>query len=287
MIPALVPNQDEWCPICGRTSTMIPEFNDHHMIPRSLGGTVKIRICVECHNKTEGYRPIRTIYVPRPDGETKGFGQFVVVDFEGHTIVSRPAFHVMTDHGPLEAPPEGWDVPTFLATLQNTPQHLEALAGRFTLLRDDELVSAGEALGRLSHVAWHLRAKLFHLALKRTPWGRKDKLLLDVARQFGLELREARQEAAIVGWLDEHPAIMQKMHELDDELPPREALRVIMKAQDPEAATDLWQEAYAGQGGVQAFRAEVETGAPAVYCMVRVCPDCGGNLLPHIKKETP
>lgn len=284
MIPALVPNQAEECPICGHFFTYMPEFNDHHLLARSLGGTVTIRICIECHNKTEGFQPVSTIYVPRPDGETHGMGTFFVIDHEGKTIVERPAFQVMTSSGPLEPPPAGWDAPTFIATLQNTPTHLSELSGRFRLLRNDELVSAGEALGRLSHVAWRLRAMLFHLALQRTPWGNREKLLLDIARQFGLELREARTEAKIIGWLEDHPAISAKIAELDEELPPREAMKVIMAAADPESAVELWQTEYAGQRGTATFKSVVETGQEPDWCGVHDCPHCGAPLQQHRRK---
>lgn len=40
------------CPCCGQLSK---EFNDHHILPRSMGGLDEpsniIRLCVECHSK--------------------------------------------------------------------------------------------------------------------------------------------------------------------------------------------------------------------------------------------
>lgn len=271
-------SQALFCAMCGAAST-VKAGDFHHIIHRSAGGGdgPAVYLCRDDHNRLHaekvGGPTLRAVHIP---GEG-GTGTFVVVDHEGHTIVERPAFQVMTDAGPLEPEPEGWDAGVFVAQLQNAPHQLQQLSGRFRLLRDDELVAAGEALAGLSSVAWELRARLFRLALSRAPWGRKDALLMDVARQFGLERRQAREEAAILGWLDDHPEVEAIVRNPHDSLPSKEVLKVFMAAEDPAAAAELYDNDMTARQLSDAVKGVVRE-----WCEHNECV-CGAHI-PHYRK---
>lgn len=260
------------CALCGTAST-VRGGDYHHIVHRSMGGLhdPAVYLCRTCHDalhaEKHGGATWRGLYIP---GEG-GTGTFKAVDRDGHTIVERPAWHVMTEDGPLEQPPPHWDAGAFLQALDSAPDALMLLSGSFRLLHDDELVAAGEALGKVSHVAWQLRARLFRLALLRSPWGQKGALLIDLARRFGLGHAAAYREAALIAWVDEHPIV----YSVDDLLPPVAALTVISRADDPVAAAALWEERAAeGDTNVRRFKAEV-AGDTEEWC---ACPTCGTRV---------
>lgn len=261
MMPAMVPNQAEYCAICGRSSTQVPEFNDHHVLARSLGGQETIRICIDCHNRIHAQEWRYKLSVTDD--------RVYLLDND-KIVVDRP-----------RTIPDGFDEGIFVASLQNAPQALRQAAVRFRFLSDDGLVAAGEAMAQVSDVAWELRARLFQTALKRTPWGDKDRVLMDVAKQFGLERAQARREAQLIGWVDAHPEVSSVL----DNLPPVEVLRHIQAAQDPEAAAELYVDRKAADPGYtrQQFAAEVK-GVERTWCTHNACPECGAGL-PHYRKE--
>lgn len=258
--PALVPNQAEWCAICGRSSTQVPEFNDHHVLARSLGGTETIRICVACHNAIHAAEDRFKLSVT--------WDRVYLLD-HGKVIVDRPR-HM----------PEGWSEGEFIQSLQNAPDALKQAAVRFRFLSDDGLVAAGAAMARVSTVAWELRAKLFQQALLRSPWGSKRAILLDVAKEFGIERAQAYREAQLIGWVEERPDVSSVL----DDLPPTEVLLKIKDAPDPVAAAELWVDRKAADPTYtrKQFAAEVAGGERA-WCDHRECPTCGATL-PHYRK---
>ena len=222
-------SQDVTCALCGVKST-VTGIDEHHVVHRSMGGTdgVTIMLCRRCHNATHPEK------VGGPAYSLALTDNVLYLMLDGRIVVER-----------WLTAPEGWDEGTFVATLQNAPHHLRELAPRFRFLSDDGLVAAGEAMAQVSDVAWELRARLFQTALKRTPWGDKDRVLMDVAKQFGLERAQARREAQLIGWVDAHPEVSSVL----DNLPPVEVLRHIQAAQDPEAAAELYVDRKAADPG--------------------------------------
>jgi len=260
--PALVPNQAEVCAICGRSSTMVPEFNDHHVLARSLGGTETIRICVDCHNRIHAQEDRFKLSVTKD--------RVYLLEWD-KVIVDRPR-HV----------PEGWSEGEFIQSLQNAPDALKQMAAKFRFLSDDGIIAAGAAFARLHDVEWTLRAKLFQQALLRSPWGSKRAILIDVAREFGLERAQAYREAQLIGWVEENPGVSSVL----DDLPPTEVLLKIKDAPDPVAAAELWVDRKAADPTYtrKQFAAEV-AGVKREWCDHRECPACKATL-PHYRKVT-
>ena len=257
----LVPNQAEWCAICGRSSTQVPEFNDHHVLARSLGGQETIRICIDCHNRYHAQEDRFKLSVT--------WDRVYLLE-HGKVIVDRP-----------RTLPEGFVEGEFIEALQHTPDVLKQTAARFQFLSDDGLIAAGAAMSRVNDVAWELRAKLFQQALLRSPWGSKDRVLLDVAKEFGLERAQARREAQLIGWVEDRPDVSSVL----DDLPPTEVLLRIKDAPDPVQAAELWVERKAEDPSYtrSQFAAEV-TGTVREWCEHRECPTCGAGL-PHYRSN--
>lgn len=258
-------SQDVYCSVCGVAST-VTGIDEHHVVHRSMGGTdgVTLLLCRRCHNALHPEKvggPGYTLSLTNDN--------LYLLDDHGKVLVERP-----------RSTPEGWDEGVFVAGLQNAPQALRQAAIRFRFLSDDGLIAAGEAMASVSHVAWELRGRLFLTALRRTPWGNRDKVLLDVAKQFGIERAQARREAQLIGWLDEHPEVSSRL----DELPPVEALRHIVAAESPVEAAELWGDRKAEDASysIRQFAAEVK-GVERTYCEHNACPVCGAGL-PHYSK---
>ena len=260
-------SQDVMCSLCGVKST-VTGIDEHHVVHRSMGGTdgVTIMLCRRCH---DALHPEKLGGEPRYKLSVTDDRVYLLDNDK--IVVDRP-----------RTIPEGFDEGVFVASLQNAPQALRQAAVRFRFLSDDGLVAAGEAMAQVSDVAWELRARLFQTALKRTPWGDKDRVLMDVAKQFGLERAQARREAQLIGWVDAHPEVSSVL----DNLPPVEVLRHIQAAQDPEAAAELYVDRKAADPGYtrQQFAAEVN-GVERTWCQHNACPECGAGL-PHYRKET-
>lgn len=257
-------SQDVECAICGVKST-VTGIDEHHVIHRSMGGTdgVTLMLCRGCHTKMHSEKN-------GGDRYTLSVTQDRVYLLDGDKIiVDRP-----------RRLPADFTEGKFIDELENAPAALRERATKFRFLSDDGLKAAGAALARISDVSWELRARLFQQALLRSPWGSKRAILLDVAKEFGIERAQAYREAQLIGWVEERPDVSSVL----DDLPPTEVLLKIKDAPDPVAAAELWVDRKAADPTYtrKQFAAEV-AGVEREWCDHRECPTCGAGL-PHYRK---
>ena len=214
MIPAIAPNQDATCGLCGAKQSYMPGHEGHHWIPRSLGGTETILLCVRCHNATEGSQPWRIAVTP--DG-------VYTMDHTGTIIATR------------YTPPPDFDEGAFVANLDAAAPDLERRASWFRWLSDDGLVAAGEALYRLHYTGWVVRARLFETAVSRSPYGTKSQKLKELAKLFSIGGSQAWNEVAALEVLDAHAEVVQHAGQV---LSP-DLLVLAGRQPDPEKALEL------------------------------------------------
>ena len=256
MIPSIAPDQTRQCSLCGVYQSVIPGHEEHHFIPRSIGGTETITLCVRCHNATEGSTPWRV-------GVTDDY--VFALDHRGTILVKR------------WFPPQDFDEGLVVAELQQSPRRLSQLSQYFRYLGDEALAAAAEALYSLGETAWHCRARLFQVAALRTPYGDKNAKLTDLARQFDISHAQARREIQALTAVEE---VVQNL----DSLPSPDVILEAVKSGDLQAALDLYQDRKtAGSYTLAQFRAELKGGptdgmsAPPEY---HKCPECGQ---PHVR----
>ena len=242
MIPALAPNQDATCGLCGAKQSYMPGHEGHHWIPRSLGGTETILLCVRCHNATEGSQPWKVGVTP---------DYVFALDHEDHVIVKR------------WRAPEGWDQAAVLATIDNGTEALAALASQFRYLDQDGVEQVAEAIGRLSRVVhWRLVGELIEQVHLSSPYGSKSEAIAAVVTALGLkDVRSAYYYREALHAFEEHSALVKPIQNL---VGPGHML-VLAKAKKigmdtTKAAELLADRLTAGNYSVADFRAELESG---------------------------
>lgn len=257
-LPAIAPDQSRQCELCGVYQSVLPGHEEHHMVARSLGGQDTLTLCVACHNKTEGDKPIKV-------GRT--YDYVFALDHTGKLIFQR-----------WTNPPEGFDAGLLIATLQNSPHELARSSLYFRWLPPDAIPAAAEALYNLTEVAWHCRAKLMHIVTMQTPWGEREAVLADMARQFDMPMRTAYRDIEAFKKVEE-AGLSAKLAEL----PP--AYVIVEAAKHPEglaAGLDLYQtRRLEGPYPVEQLRRDVRAGHDAEteteWCH-GACTDCGATL---------
>ena len=251
-LPAIAPDQDRTCAVCGIKQSAMPGHEEHHLVARSLGGTETITLCVRCHNRTEGADPWQ---VRRSPDATRVY--------QGDTLLVE-RYH----------PPQGWDQGEFVRRLEAAPDELEMAAAKFRFLDDDGLIAAGQALYRLHYTGWVVRARLFQTAVLRTPYGDKTRKLKELAAQFSIGGRQAWTEIDALGVLDAHPVVR-----LAAQVPSPDLLVMAARAPDTEKALELLVDRRAANPGYtrETYRAELAAGKQSLdpepaWC---VCNACG------------
>lgn len=264
MLPSIAPRQDRSCALCGRAETVMPNPEAHHMIPRSLGGTETILLCVECHQMTEGSDPLIV-------GITD---DYVFALRKNEVVVKRwlprPDFH------------EG----LFIRQLQTTPHNLRQASTLFRFLSDEGLKTVAATMADLEDITWYCLAQLFREAILRSPYGSKKEKLESIAKEFGLKNRQAYKYIAALEVLEERPELGRSA--LNALLPSPDALLLIKAYGDPEAAIALYVDRITENPSYSSasFRQELAQGntdslqAPPQH---HKCPLCGQW---HLVKES-
>ena len=238
MIPAIAPDQTEVCAICQVTSSVVPEFNDHHLTKRSAGGLHEgtIRICIQCHNHAHQYGWQIADAVD----------YLFVLDKAGKLLVKR------------WKPPEDWDQHAVVAAVENGAEALDRIAQRFRYLDSEGVEAVAAALGNLSRVSWIAVARLVDVAHLGTPYGSKGAAITAVVNLLGLERRTAYYYREALKAYDEHAELVQPLHDL---LSPGHLLE-LAKAPNPTAAAELLADRLTAmpQYSVGEYRAELKAG---------------------------
>lgn len=259
--PAIAPSQDTRCALCGTYQSVMPGHEEHHWIPRSLGGTDVITLCIRCHNATEGYQPWKV-------GVTDDY--VFAYDAAGKLIVKR------------WFAPAGFDEGLFIQQLEDKPAQLRRAAISFRFLSDEALKTAANVLENVSDVTWYCLAHLFREAMLRTPYGNKTEKLEGIAQAFDLKKRAAYKYIAALEVVEEHPELVHDYAQL----PSPDALLLIKTAGDVEAAIDLYQDRVTANPNYSAtsFREELKRGATSLDepPQHHQCPSCGQW---HLLKE--
>ena len=252
-LPAIAPDQDRTCAVCGIKQSAMPGHEEHHWIPRSLGGTETITLCVRCHEKTEGHQPWKVGVTP-----DYVFAQ----DAGGKVIVKR------------WKPPAGFDQAQVLAAIESGSEALASLATQFRYLDQDGVEQVAEALGRLGRVHWLAIARLVDVAHLSSPYGSKQQAITSVINALGLERRTAYYYREAMKVWDQH-ANVQSLHDL---VSPGHLL-TLAKAPDPEAAVALLTDRLAQDPAysVADYRREVRAGVTSLEPEPQLCecPTCG------------
>ena len=247
------------CEVCDR-----PASDQHHILHRGRGGTDHehnlLTVCRACHEALHGEKGGAGWTLARTDDA------LYVLDAGGTIIVER------------HTPPAGWDQGAFVARIDQAPHHLSELSAQFRFLDDAGVVAVAEALGLLEQTSWTLRARLFRVALLRTPWGTRGERLHEVSRLFGLEKRQAWKEARALEVLDGHPEIVHGVHNL----PSPDAVLLAAAHNEPQKALELLidRKNVNPSYGPAELRAELRAGntdsmaAPPAY---HACPECGAR----------
>ena len=254
--PPLVPNQTEVCAICQVTSSVVPEFQDHHLTKRSAGGLHEgtIRICIGCHNHAHQYGWQIADAVD----------YLFVLDKNGKLLVKR------------WKAPEDWDQHAVIAAVETGADALARIAQRFRFLDSEGVEQVAEALGKLSRMSWIAVARLVDVAHLGTPYGSKGAAITAVVNLLGLERRTAYYYREALKAYDEFEDTLQPINQL---LSPGHMLE-LSKATDQTKAAELLTDRLAADPlySVADFREERKVGvensteAPPKY---HTCPDCG------------
>ena len=263
MIPAIAPNQDISCALCGTKSSVMPNLEAHHMIPRSLGGTETITLCVPCHEATEHPDPRRRLVVGRTD-------DYVFALLGGKPVVKR------------WFPPDGFDEGLFVQQLEAAPENLKRASFQFKYLTDAALEAAASAMKDIMGVSWYCLANLFREAALRQPWGDKQARLLAFAGQFDLRKSQAYKYIEALSIAEEHDLV----HKMDSWSP--DALLLLKTAGDVGKAIERYETlADSGPYTLAQFRADLRAdntdplAPPPDWCRAP-CAECG-TVHPHIK----
>ena len=249
---------------------MIPEFNDHHYIPRSLGGTETIRICIECHNFSHDGR--HAIIVRELDNLVH------LVD----TKASGPAFYVYTR--PL-VPMTDVAVQDLVNRLEQGRTEIGRLAAYFDKLPDDQMERVGKALIKLHESSWLAVGSWLSAVKRRIQYGQKGEQFPIIAREFQLGEREAYRYIEAADYVQAHPETFATMSKA-----PVSIVLEAKKHDDPAAVVELWEAVVDERpgAGLKELRAALR-GADVhqtQYCGHSVaCPHCGRTFGPHEAKE--
>jgi len=261
-LPAIAPNQDLTCALCGAKQTVGIDMQHHHYVPRSLGGTETLLLCVRCHGRTEGDAPWKV-------GVTSDY--VFAVDHTGEVIIKR------------WFPPADFDEGLVVAEIEQGSERLTQLSRYFRYLSDEALDATAEALVRLSDSEWHASARWLQEKLLRWPYGDRNQRLTQLARQyFDIGHAMARRRIQALAIVEQHP-------ELEAELPNLPSPEVIIAADkygDVVENLSLYRDRKAtGKYRDSQFKEELRRGntdsmrPPPEW---HLCPECSQ---PHVRKE--
>ena len=266
MIPAISPDQTRFCEICAR-----PASEAHHVQHRSMGGTDHehnlIALCRACHDH----------FHPEKVG---GRGWRIETDaIDGVTVrkVFQGAELLWERHYPI-----AFDQGVFVKEIEATPAHLDAMAQQFRWLDNEGIIATGQALYELHLKGWVVRARLFQVALLRTPYGGKADKLRAIAREFQIGGRMAYLEAQAVEIYDAFKPLLKHVAQV----PSADMLVLAAQQSDPKAAIELLVDRRAENPHYSrtTYRAELETGQePEYHSITCTEPGCSAVVRHRIR----
>lgn len=255
---SISPRQDRFCAICGTYESVMPNPEEHHLVPRSLGGMGTELICVRCHNNTEGSTAWKV-------GHTDDY--LFVLDNKGKMIVQR--WH----------PPARFDEGEVISILERFPPVLQQMAFMFKYCSDEGLVKIAASVGEIMKHNWYAVGTILGVMRLRMPYGDRAARFTAMAQQFDLERSQGYRLAAIAQSYDEH----YELFRLSEKLPPPEVVQVVAKHPEPEAAFNLWLDQ---PESITAWKAQLRTGqfdsVKAEWCN---CATACGYVRAHPKQK--